>query len=199
MANLNIPSKNTSDTLSADEFNQVVTAVNSKVDAVSGKGLSTNDYTTADKLTLSEMDTKVKSLENRIDVLSGNVISLEEHEAGILRYGGKEYTVYELTAELGGLPTTSGGTAIVVLSPFPCGDGLYLSIPNLSVSSGDSFLPSAYAVKRIYVNEHLDTVAEIVCNESVTGIPKVLLTVQYVKGGFLMTPSNCLSHCQTLV
>lgn len=182
MANLNIPSKNTGDTLSASEFNQVVSAVNSKVDVVSGKGLSTNDYTAADKATLSGMSDRVTSLENRIDVLSGNVISLEEHEAGVLRYGGKEYTVYELTAELGGLPTTSGGTAIVVLSPFPCGDGLYLSIPNLSVSSGDSFLPSAYAVKRIYVNEHLDTVAEIVCKESVTGIPKVLLTVQYVKG-----------------
>lgn len=182
MANLNIPSKNTGDTLSASEFNQVVSAVNSKVDVVSGKGLSTNDYTAADKATLSGMSDRVTSLENRIDVLSGNVISLEEHEAGVLRYGGKEYTVYELTAELGGLPATSGGTAIVVLSPFPCGDGLYLSIPNLSVSSGDSFLPSAYAVKRIYVNEYLDTVAEIVCKESVTGIPKVLLTVQYVKG-----------------
>lgn len=55
MANLNIPIKNTGDTLSADEFNQVVSAVNSKVDAVSGKGLSTNDYTDEDKVRLESV------------------------------------------------------------------------------------------------------------------------------------------------
>jgi len=48
MANLNIPSKNTGDTLSASEFNQVVSAVNGKIDSVNGKGLSTNDYTNTD-------------------------------------------------------------------------------------------------------------------------------------------------------
>lgn len=48
MANINIPTKNTGDTLSASEFNEVVSAVNSKQDSIAGKGLSTNDYTNSE-------------------------------------------------------------------------------------------------------------------------------------------------------
>ena len=36
MANINIPTKNTGDTLSASEFNEVVSAVNSKQDSIAG-------------------------------------------------------------------------------------------------------------------------------------------------------------------
>jgi len=182
MANLNIPTKNNGDTLSASEFNQIVDAVNGKVDAVSGKGLSTNDYTMEDKSTLTGMNAKIISLENRVDVLSGSVISLDEHEAGVLRYGGKEYTVYELTAEIGGLPVSSGASTTVVLSSYPCGDNLYLSAQCISVAIGNVFLPSVYEVKKVYVDNYQNTAAEIVCKEAVTGTPKVLLTIRYVKG-----------------
>ena len=81
MANLNIPSKNTGDTLSASEFNQVVSAVNSKVDVVSGKGLSTNDYTAADKATLSGMSDRVTSSRGRKIGFHGRFFLLKKEMA----------------------------------------------------------------------------------------------------------------------
>ena len=94
MANLNISSKNTGDTLSADEFNQVVSAVNSKVDAVSGKGLSTNDYTTQDKQNLSQLLTRVDNLENSAGGSGGILISDVESKVGSYRFGVTEHDIY---------------------------------------------------------------------------------------------------------
>lgn len=59
MAKLNIPRKNSGDTLSANEFNQIVDEINNKIDRVGGKILSSNDYTDADKSTLNLLSSQV--------------------------------------------------------------------------------------------------------------------------------------------
>lgn len=41
--------KQPGDDFTAEEFNKVVTEINGKVDAVKGKGLSSNDYTDEEK------------------------------------------------------------------------------------------------------------------------------------------------------
>lgn len=52
---LNVPIKKTGDTFTADEFNLLVKDVNNKQDTVTGKGLSTNDYTDEDKSKLQSV------------------------------------------------------------------------------------------------------------------------------------------------
>ena len=105
MANLNIPIKNTGDTLSASEFNQVVTAVNSKVDAVTGKGLSTNDYTDIEKNKLTELNRKVDEIAG---VVEGTVISDAERKIGTFRLSGTSHDLYQLSVSLTDLPSVAG-------------------------------------------------------------------------------------------
>lgn len=172
-----------------------------KVDSVSGKGLSTCDYTQDEKDKLSglsnyddsELQKQVAEKANKISVYtrqevdakilaSASLITTDEQEVGMLRYAGKDYTIYELTAELSGLPTAVGQSVDVILSGSPLGNNLYLKVDCLSVSSGDSFPVSAFEVKKIFVDEQSNTVATIICKEAVTGEAKALLTIRYVKG-----------------
>lgn len=171
-----------------------------KVDAETGKGLSTCDYTQAEKDKLSGLsnydDTELlkvvgekadkASVYTREEVdakilSSASLVTTDEQEVGVLRYGGKDYTIYELTAEISGLPTTAGQSVDVILSDNPLGNNLYLKVDCLSVSSGDSFPVSAFEVKKIYVDEQENTFATILCKEAVTEA-KALLTIRYVKG-----------------
>ena len=172
-----------------------------KIDAVEGKGLSECDFTKEDKEKLSGLsnydDTDLKKeiaekastasvyTKKEVDdklLASLSLVTTEEQEVGILRYGGKDYTIYELTTELTGLPTAVGESVDVVLSDQPCGNDLYLKVEYLSVSSGKSFPVSAYEVKRVYIDDVGNTVATIACKETITNEPKALLTIRYVKG-----------------
>lgn len=132
------------------------------------------------KQTLDETRIKVDDI-----LASGgmyNVISSDETEVGKLRWEGKEYAIYELTIELSGLPTSGGVSANVILSNNPMGDDLYLNIDCLSVFTDTGFTVSLYEIKRIFVDAEKNTVAEIICKESVSGIIKALLTIRYIKG-----------------
>lgn len=172
-----------------------------KVDAVVGKGLSTCDYTQAEKDKLSglsnyddtELLNKVGEKVDKTSVYtreevdakilsSTSLVTIDEQEVGLLRYGGKDYTIYELTTEISGLPTTAGQSVNVILSDSPLGNDFYLKVDCLSVSSGDSFPVSAFEVKKIYVDEQKNTVVTIVCKEALTEGAKALLTIRYIKG-----------------
>lgn len=58
-------------------------AMSSKVDKVTGKGLSTNDYTTADKNLLAGMSSRVDEAEEAVNAMSGIVETLNNRVATI--------------------------------------------------------------------------------------------------------------------
>lgn len=181
MANLNIPSKNTGDTLSAAEFNQVVTAVNSKVDAVAGKGLSTNDYTDIEKNKLTELNRKVDEIAG---VVEGTVISDAERKIGTFRLSGTSHDLYQLSVSLTDLPSVAGEIKSYAISDEPFGDRLYLSVRNFIVTdtTGDNFYTNTHSVRKMYVDDvNLNTCIEIKCNEDISDAVTALLTIQYIK------------------
>ena len=90
MAKLNIPRKNSGDTLSANEFNQIVDEINNKIDRVGGKILSSNDYTDADKSTLNLLSSQVSDISSIVNLIrSGSrVIQDTERICGTYRIAG---------------------------------------------------------------------------------------------------------------
>ena len=73
--------KQPGDDFTAEEFNKVVTEINGKVDAVKGKGLSSNDYTDEEKSKVEkaasiDVDVLLKEIEGKLS--SGDVYSKEE-------------------------------------------------------------------------------------------------------------------------
>lgn len=180
--------KKTGDQFTADEFNQVVAEINKKTNAVAGKGFSENDYTNAEKKKLADT---AQLIEDLIDTGGTyNIVSSQEREVGKLRWGGKEYMIYEQTAELSGLPTTAGESINIVLSDQPCGNDLYLKTDCLSVATTSGFATSAYEVKKIFVDSSFNTVATILCKEAVVNLTKTLLTIRYVKGMLSFSTMN---------
>ena len=165
-----------------------------KVSAEIGKGLSSNDYTDEDKAKLSglhnyddaSINERMTKLEEDFANITGAVISTEEHKVSVFNYGGKKYDVFELTAELKDLPVIAGESIDIIITDQPCGNNLYLKAECLSVSIGtgdkSDFPVSSYSVKRVYVDDNMNTVATIVCNENIAEVTKAILTVRYVKG-----------------
>mgnify|MGYP000111508023 CR=1 FL=1 len=183
MANLNIPTKKDGDTLSAGEFNQVVSAVNSKVDAVSGKGLSTNDYTNADKGTLVSLPGQITSLSEQIGQITtgSQVIQDTERICGTYRIGGNELNLYECAFKLDELPTAAGTTKEYEISETPLGKNTYLAINSFAVSDGDNFYPNKYSIEKAYVDSEYKTKVVIRCDSVVSGTCYGVLHLQYVK------------------
>ena len=56
-----------------DSINDLQNEVQNKVDAISGKGLSTNDYTNQDKSRLDNVENLANNLDNRIGTLRTDV------------------------------------------------------------------------------------------------------------------------------
>lgn len=182
MANLNIPSKNTGDTLSASEFNQVVTAVNSKVDAVAGKGLSTNDYTTHEKQNLSQLLTRVDNLENSAGASGGILISDVEGKVGTYRFGVTEHDIYACTVWLIGPPTTVNAEKGYTVSDSPLGNNMYLSAKNITVKdTAGKFYPGSIEIKQMYVTEDFETKLSVICKSAIPVGSTLMLTLEYVK------------------
>lgn len=190
---LNIPTKKTGDQLTADEFNELVEEANKidhKVEKEPGKGLSTNDYTTEDKNKLSGLENyddtalnnRVSAVEDKLETVTGTVISFAESEVGTLKYCGKDYPVFELSAELSGVPTTAGESVDIVISDNPLGNELYLNVTCLSIATTGGFAPSAHEVSSVHVDDEMNTIVSIKCKETVTNLKKVILTIRYVKG-----------------
>lgn len=183
MANLNIPSKNTGDTLSAAEFNQVVSVVNSKVDAVSGKGLSTNDYTNSDKSTLTSLPDQIASLSEQVSqIISGSqVIQDTERICGSYRIGGNELNLYECAFKLDELPTAAGTTKEYEISETPLGKNTYLAINSFAVSDGTGFYPNKYSIEKAYVDSDYKTKVVVKCDLAPASTCFGVLHLQYVK------------------
>lgn len=182
MANLNIPSKNTGDTLSADEFNQVVSAVNSKVDVVSGKGLSTNDYTTQEKQNLSQLLTRVDNLENSAGGSGGILISDVESKVGSYRFGVTEHDIYACSVLLIVPPTSVGEEKEYIVSDSPLGNNMYLTAKNITVKdSAGKFYPGAIEVKQMYATEDFETKLSVICKSAIPAGSTLMLTLEYLK------------------
>ena len=163
-----------------DAYEKTIEATANASEATTNLGGVVDDIRKDASGTLNEVRAKVDSMLDETGMRY--VLSFSEIETGVLRYGDKDYKVYELTSELVGLPTTSGTSAEIVLSSQPLGDGLYLSVDCLSVSTPSGFVASAYKVRKIYLNQKRDTVVSIDCLEDIIGEPKALLTIRYVRG-----------------
>lgn len=74
---LNIPTKNTGDSLTATEFNDLVNEakkIDGKVDKIAGKGLSTNDYTNDDKQQLANLGSLANvNIDDIYDAIGGKL------------------------------------------------------------------------------------------------------------------------------
>lgn len=75
--------KNKSDTSHTHSDYASKTDLDNKVDKVSGKGLSTNDFTNTDKSNLDDLKLTVSSLEDKIDKLEDKIDNLEDRISDI--------------------------------------------------------------------------------------------------------------------
>ena len=179
--------KKTGDSLSADEFNKVISAINDKVDKESGKGLSSNDYTTQDKNDLftlkgdlSEVRTQVKELINN-PVSASVAVTDNEKKVGLYNVLGKKHDLYECTFVLEGLPLTQGSTKDFILTDEPLGNKVYISIRSLVITDGNIFYTGGYSIIKLFIDENLNTCLTIKCNETVSGTLKATVVLQYLK------------------
>lgn len=182
MANINIPTKNTGDTLSASEFNEVVSAVNSKQDSIAGKGLSTNDYTNSEKQNLAQLLTRVDYLEGISGASGGIWISDEEKVIGSYAFNGEEHDIYSCTVSLSEPPTSVGAEKEYTVSDSPLGNNMYLAAKNITVKNADGrFYPGAINVNQMYVTNDFETKLSVICKSAIPTGSTLMLTLEYVK------------------
>lgn len=182
MANINIPTKNTGDTLSASEFNEVVSAVNSKQDSIAGKGLSTNDYTNTEKQNLAQLLTRVDYLEGISGASGGIWISDEEKVIGSYSFKGEEHDIYSCTVSLSEPPTSVGAEKEYTVSESPLGNNMYLAAKNITVKDTDGkFYPGAIDVSQMYVTENFETKLSVICKSVLPSGSTLMLTLEYLK------------------
>lgn len=182
MANINIPTKNTGDTLSASEFNEMVSAVNSKQDSIAGKGLSTNDYTNSEKQNLAQLLTRVDYLEGISGASGGIWISDEEKVIGSYALNGEEHDIYSCTVSLSEPPTSVGAEKEYTVSDSPLGNNMYLAAKNITVKdSAGKFYPGSIEVKQMYVTEDFETKLSVICKSAIPAGSTLMLTLEYLK------------------
>lgn len=186
---------------------QLTEALKGYVPAQEGMGLSENSFTKDEKAKLSELENYddselVKSVAlkanksqvytkeevNNLILSSESEISLEEKAVGTLQYGGKTYTMYELTTELQSLPTTANTSQDYKLSDTPCGGDLYLGITDFVVRNGSQYIPNQFTIEKVYTSQDKSTMVTIKCNADVIGDATGFITIRYVRG--LLTYSS---------
>lgn len=167
MANLNIPSKNTGDTLSAGELNQIVDAVNSKVD----------------KNTLAALSGQISSLSEQISRIQtgSSIIQDTERICGTYRVGGNELNLYECSFKLEELPIIAGTTKEYEISEAPLGKNTYLAISSFAVSDGMNFFPNSHSIDKAYVDSEYKTKVVVKCESAADAACYGVLHLQYVK------------------
>lgn len=126
--------------------------------------------------TKQEVDSKI--------LRTTSTVSLEEQEVGIFKYRDKQYTIYETSLELNGLPVQTGSQHEFILSSDPLGYNMYLKVEGFSVSQKGKnvFLMSSYHVDRVYVHEDGSTRVVVVCDKEVEGETLGILSLRYIKG-----------------
>ena len=202
---LNIPTKKTGDTLSAEELNSIASEINKKEDSITGKGLSSNDYTNGEKQKLTGLPAQVYSKTetyskgetySKIEVddkvasaAQGLTFSDTETQVGVFHMSGTsgviENPVYSLFSTLLQLPTTEGAKKDYTISNDPLGCNLYFAVDSFVVSSGEKlqsemFL-SAYEITKVYVTDDYQTKIVIRCKEATNLVLSAYLNVRYIK------------------
>ena len=202
---LNIPTKKTGDTLSAEELNSIVSEINKKEDSISGKGLSSNDYTNGEKQKLTGLPAQVYSktetyskgetyskieIDDKVaSAAQGLTFSDTETQVGVFHMSGTsgviENPVYSLFSTLLQLPTTAGAKKDYTISNDPLGCNLYFAVDSFVVSSGEKlqsemFL-SAYEITKVYVTDDYQTKIVIRCKEATNLVLSAYLNVRYIK------------------
>ncbi|MEG0519378.1 MAG: hypothetical protein RR555_11025, partial [Bacteroidales bacterium] len=168
MAKLNI-SKNTGDTLSASELNQIVAAVNLKIDTIQGKGLSANDYTNEDKNQLASLEGKINSAIN-------NIVKKGERQIGLFDNNNKRIPLYESFIEIATPPRTAGTEAVITILNEPS-EFIYPLGVSLKTATKESF--NSYRVSETYV-EDFATKLTLCCDKAAPD-GMVVIRLQYVK------------------
>lgn len=120
MADITYANKNTGDQFTAGDANEIKSAVNSKVDKVTGKGLSTNDYNNEDKDKVANVPSDTNAaLSTKVDkdgvkqLSDENYTSAEKSKlAGLANYYKGTYTT--LAALEAAHPTGQPGWEAIV-------------------------------------------------------------------------------------
>lgn len=165
-----------------------------KVDAESGKELSSCDYTQEekDKLAgLANYDDKpikehINMLETKVENVTGLTISEAEIEVGVLKIGGENYKLFQRTVILPNVPNTQGEEQEYTIDPDPLGNDLYISASNLIVRDSEGgYYPASMSVKKIYINSSLTTQIVLQCDQTIVSSElKGMVTLNYIKYDF---------------
>jgi len=122
------------------------------------------------------------------DGIDGNgslSFSTDEKEIGIFTFFGEDHTIYNRVFKLTELPTTLADTQEFILCDEPLGFNLYLEVAGFSVSTGKAikseFFKSLYEITKIYVNDSMQTVLVLRCNEATTEVLQAVVVLQYIK------------------
>lgn len=174
-----------------------------KVDAESGKGLSSCDYTQEEKDKLvglanyddSELLKQVREKADKTSVYtreevnakilsSVSLVTTDEQEVGVLRWKGREYKVYSRTLELLDLPTALGNKKDYIVDSDPLGNNIYLKADNLIVVGANGvYYPSSLSVSKMYISlEDFRTHIEVITNQAISDTTvSGLVTISYIK------------------
>ena len=196
---LNIPTKKTGDTLSAEELNSIVSEINKKEDSIVGKGLSSNDYTNDEKQKLTGLPVQVYSKtevyskgetysKEEVDgkvVARPLVLSLSESKSGTYDIGGEKLDIWERSVQLPSLPQNADETKEYIISDEPLGFGTYLDVDSFVASTGrglnKEFFNHNYDIVRLYINSQLQSCIVVRCKNTVTEDVNGLLHIRYCK------------------
>lgn len=171
----------------------ITEALSKKVDKVSGKGLSSNDYTSLEKTKLAGLPSQVyaKNETYSKEEVDGKVVtrplvlSLSESKSGTYDIGGDKLDIWERSVRLLSLPKAVNATKEYVISDEPLGFGTYLDVDSFIASSGKGlnreFFNFNYEITRFYINSNLQSCVVVKCKNAVAEDVDGLLHLRYCK------------------
>lgn len=181
---------------------------NNKVDKVTGKGLSTNDYTDADKnklVGLKNYEDDIKTIKDKVETLSSVSIpklSLHnENMSGEFEYsndgGVITQPVYSRAVRIPDLPKVSGESKSIAFSNEILGNGLYLVINNVSVSDSNGSITSSYLDKYKFDVESIggSSSVKVTALEAIDVSLTAIVQVSYIK--FNATKATVVLNCNS--
>lgn len=121
---------------------QIATSIENKVDKVSGKGLSTNDYTTSEKNTLASVNTTVSDLKTKVGDTAvstqiSNYAAPKSHASSATTYGVSTASNYGHAKASATTPKANGTAAVgSETSSFARGDHVHPLQTSVSGNAG---------------------------------------------------------------